>query len=510
MQVVFRVDASIEIGSGHFMRCLALADALYPLASIRFVCRHILPSLENLLHIRKFALNLLPKAFAVEGDLLHSHWLHASQEQDAQDTIDIISKKGKCDWIVIDHYSLDCRFQNLIRQHVGRILVIDDLADRIHNCDMLIDQNAYADQNKRYLGKVPSHCICLIGTRYCFIRNEFLSARKTMVPRYGPVRSILIYFGGIDNTNKTQEAVQTLLDLAASEIISGLLKVDVIIGMEHVACSVIQTICQLNNIKLHIQTRKMAELMSCADLAIGAGGISTFERLYLRLPALLTPISDNQREPLSYMESQGYFSIYKNSEELKKYLIIKLQEPNFSPPDCINNGIPKFLSIMLKHKTSLRQISPLDIRRTLKWFENNRLREDFKMDIIPSRKQHFSYWRKIKNNNSTRIFAIYYEYEHVGNCGLKNIDQINADCELWIYLGDQTKKGKGIATAAVESLKIFAKKELKSKKIYLHVSVNNLIATKLYLSTGFSKSNFGLSEEWLKLNEEMQRMECLL
>jgi len=510
MKVVFRVDASIEIGSGHMMRCLALADALKPLATIHIVCRHLLPSLEQLILSKNFGLHLLPNSYDARGDLDHSHWLHSSQAQDALDTIDAISAIGNCDWLVIDHYSLDYRFENCLRKYVGKILVIDDLADRYHECDLLIDQNPYANQDTRYIDKVSSECTCLLGTNYCFIRNEFLLERNSVSPRSGTVSSILIYFGGVDNLNKTQEAIETILDLAENDITSGRLRVNVVIGSAHKASIQIKSICQNNNIKLHIQTQNMAKLMSEADLAIGAGGISTFERLYLRLPALVTPIAKNQLEPLRFMESLDYFSIYYTKKELRIQLAKKLRDGNKSPPDCVKNGIPKLLRLMHRNLTTLQNISALDIRRTFHWLQNDSLRQDFQMGPPPTRALHLAYWRKVLVDSTQRIYAIYFMGNHVGNCGLKNIDQTQSLCELWIYVGDAGSQGKGVANASVQAIKNIARNEKISKSIYVHVAKANFRAMSLYLATGFNKSYTQLSAPWEGRDEEIQKMVCLL
>jgi len=510
MNVIFRVDASIETGSGHIMRCLALADALKPVATINFVCRHLLPPLEKLILGKNFGLRLLPKSYDAHGDLAHSHWLHSSQAQDALDTIEAISATGKCDWLVIDHYSLDHRFENYLRKYVCKILVIDDLADRYHECDLLIDQNPFENQDTRYINKVSSECTCLLGANYCFIRDEFLLQRNSVSPRSGPVSSILIYFGGIDNLNKTQEAIETILDLAENDIASGRLKINVVIGSTHRACIKIKSICENNNINLHIQTQNMAKLMSEADLAIGAGGISTFERLYLRLPALVTPIAKNQLEPLRFMESLDYFSIYYTKKELRIQLAKKLRDGNKSPPDCVKNGIPKLLRLMHGNLTILQSISAFDIRRTFHWLQNDSLRQDFQMRAPPTRDLHLAYWRKVLTDSTQRIYAIYFMGQHVGNCGLKNINQTQSFCELWIYIGDAGSLGKGVANASIQAIKNIARNEEIAKSIYVHVSKKNLRAIRLYLATGFNKVYTQLSAPWQGRDDEIQKMVCSL
>lgn len=512
MRVIFRVDASVAIGSGHLMRCLTLADALRPFARILFVCRHLLPNLEKLLRDREYALHLLPMANGIEfaDDLPHSRWLGVTQQQDAQDTINAIATFGGGDWLVVDHYSLDCRFEQQLRKHVKKIMVIDDLADRVHDCDVLVDQNPYADMQTRYLDKVPDHCLCLLGTSFCFLRNEFILQRNYIAPRSGRVNSILVYFGGIDSQNCTQKAVEAVLDVASSDIATGKLRVDVVVGEGHPAIAKLHVLCERKGMTLHVQTPQMARLMARADLAVGAGGISTFERLYLRLPALLTPIADNQREPLRFMQSLGYFKLYENSQQLKYLLRKALATNNASPPDCVDNGIPVLTQVLRKSLIDLRQPTSLDIRRTFHWLQNETLRREFQMASRPEPAQHFNYWRKLRDDNTQRVYAIYYEGRHVGNCGLKNIDVTNAESELWIYLGDEAERGKGVAKAAIKELQHTARLELKCKRMYLHVAKDNLPAVHLYVATGFVPSRTPLTHPWENRDGDVQKMECIL
>ena len=307
MKVVFRVDASTEIGSGHFMRCITLAYSLSLKAEILFVCRSILPALELLLQEHSFQLFKLKRSESNDhfGSLKYSGWLGSSQENDALETIDAILVHGGCDWLIVDHYGIDHNYESLIRKYVDKILVIDDLADRVHDCDVLVDQNILPDSQVRYLGKVPSHCICLLGSQYFLLRDEFLLQNKNIRHKTGKIKSILIYFGGVDKFNRTQEAVNVVNSLASNLIKTGELQVNVVVGLSHPNLENIQSLCNYFKINFIVQTKEMAKIMAESDLAIGAGGISTFERLYLRLPSILTPISENQIIPLKYMHSIG-------------------------------------------------------------------------------------------------------------------------------------------------------------------------------------------------------------
>lgn len=293
MRIAIRVDASSQIGTGHFMRCLTLADALKQCgAQTRFISRNMPEHLCEMLKTKahEFALlNSIPNEETKDG-LFHSHWLGFSQVRDATDTSYALSDQS-WDWLIVDHYALDARWEVVLRNAAKRILVIDDIADRQHDCDVLLDQNFYADMNKRYIGKVPAHCQLLLGPRYALLREEFRQVREQVKPRIWPVKRVLVFLGGVDLDNYTSVAIEALTKISNSD-----LRVDVIIGTQHPHREQIETTCSLYDFICHVQTNRMAELMAAADLAIGAGGSAAWERCYLGLPTLLVALAVNQIE----------------------------------------------------------------------------------------------------------------------------------------------------------------------------------------------------------------------
>lgn len=302
MKIAFRTDASSQIGTGHFMRCLTLADALKKKgAQIRFVSRELPVHLRDMLAAKGIEFEALGEKSAPlpTGDLAHAHWLGASQEQDAQATILALSDLN-WDWLIVDHYALDVRWESILRQVVRQIMVIDDLADRQHDCDILLDQNYYADMQTRYIGKVPTHCQLLLGPRYALLRDEFRILREQIKPRTGPVKRILVFFGGVDAGNYTGIAIKALAEL----VIEGL-NVDVVIGSQHPCRTEILAACAAHGYESHVQTSRMAELMAAADLAIGAGGSATWERCGLGLPTLAISTADNQQKQIADAAAEG-------------------------------------------------------------------------------------------------------------------------------------------------------------------------------------------------------------
>ncbi len=200
MKIAIRVDASFQIGTGHFMRCLTLADTLKQRgAEIRFICRYLPDYLQDSLRKSGYEFKLLTSVSTevVEGDLVHSSWLGTCQHIDAQDSVHALSD-SKWDWLIVDHYALDAQWESAVRAVSKKILVIDDIADRLHDCDLLLDQNYYANMDSRYKGKVPLYCRLLLGPRYALLRDEFRQLREKVKLRTGPVKRILVFFGGVE------------------------------------------------------------------------------------------------------------------------------------------------------------------------------------------------------------------------------------------------------------------------------------------------------------------------
>lgn len=290
MKIAFRTDASNQIGTGHFMRCLTLAGELKKQgAYIRFLSRSLPTHLSNMLNEKDIQYISL-EADEVDNsidELAHTSWLGVSQAKDSRMAIKVLSDQD-WDWLIVDHYALDVRWENALRPIVKNIMAIDDLADRDHDCDVLLDQNYFADMQTRYKNKVPEHCKLLLGPQYAILREEFKNLRKQVQVRTGNVKKILVFFGGIDADNYTMLAIEALSEMNAN------FEIDVVVGIQHPFKEQIQRNCIKNGFVCHVQTSNMAKLMMDADFAIGAAGSASWERCCLGLPSLLFSLADNQ------------------------------------------------------------------------------------------------------------------------------------------------------------------------------------------------------------------------
>ena len=223
MKIAFRVDASLQIGTGHVMRCLTLADALAAQgADCLFICREHQGNLIE--HIRNkgycvHALPVLPSVCASslaintvsdEQSLAHSHWLGATQVEDAAACAAILAGV-KPDWLIVDHYALDARWELALKSHYRKLMVIDDLADRPHLCDLLLDQTFGRDAED-YHELVPAISRLLCGSRYALLRPEFAALRDYSLQRRAnpQLRQLLITMGGVDKDNATGQVLEAL------------------------------------------------------------------------------------------------------------------------------------------------------------------------------------------------------------------------------------------------------------------------------------------------------------
>ena len=244
MNIIIRADSSAMIGSGHLTRCLALAIRHRKKGdTVHFICRDLSGNVAKLVEKQDFFLHMLPNAKVSECSGMYANWLTVSQERDALEVTEILRTVGVVDVLVVDHYALDITWEQMLRPLVGGIFVIDDLANRHHDCDWLLDQNFYLNKETRYEGMVPKHCQMLLGPKYALLRDEFYEIRKKMKRITGVIRSILVFYGGVDATNETGKALQALCSMKASGEIDDI-NVKVVVGTGNLHKKTRADVCQ--------------------------------------------------------------------------------------------------------------------------------------------------------------------------------------------------------------------------------------------------------------------------
>lgn len=266
MNIIIRADASTEIGSGHIMRCLTIAN-----------------------HLKKRGHEVLFYMIEMPGNLIQY-----VQSLDYR----TITSWQKADIIVIDHYQIEATEEKQLYTYAKKIVVIDDLANRAHQCDLLLDQNIVENYEHRYDELVPLTCKKLLGPQYLIMRDEFIKARRQRPQRNGSVTKLLVFMGGTDPTQETMKVLTALKNFTFD-------KIHIVCGNGNEQKERIRAICERRGYTYHQQIDYMAALMNTVDFSIGAGGGTTWERCYVGLPSSSTIVADNQIEATYFIEKLG-------------------------------------------------------------------------------------------------------------------------------------------------------------------------------------------------------------
>jgi len=360
MKIIFRTDGNVRIGSGHVIRCLTLAEALKNSgATVIFIARKHVGNINHLITKRGFRVVELsqpePPEFSnfIENndETGYISWLGVDVMQDVAETIYAIGKE-KPDWLIVDHYSLGENWEIALRPYVRNIMVVDDLANRIHECDILLDQNWFANMETRYTDLLQKKCTKLLGPKYALLRPEFAEVRKIRKVRNDRVNRVFVYFGNSDIHNFTGMTL-----MALSEPVLTHLFVDVIIGDANIHLTEIQKLAQSReHTRLHIQVRDIASIMSRADLAIGAGGATTWERMCLDLESHIIISADNQREVNEQLANHGYITLIGFAEsinigDISTHLRKRIFENNYRVkefvPICDGLGVKRVIDNLI-------------------------------------------------------------------------------------------------------------------------------------------------------------------
>ena len=330
MKIVIRTDASLRIGTGHVMRCLTLAKALVEKgAEVSFICRDHSGNLIERIRQEGFEVYSLVTKSNCHSEQseesrkpknAYADWLGVSQQQDANDCQPIL-EIIKPDWLIVDHYAIDQAWQNALKPYYQKLMVIDDLGDRNHLCDLLLDQN-YGSTEAKYQSRVPAYCKVLAGAHYALLRTEFAQWRDASLKRREHVQNIktlLITLGGVDPDNYTG---QILSELPKTQLNKDI-EIMVVMGATAPHLLSVKNQAQTMPIKtsVKINVSNMAEIMANADLAIGAAGATTWERCCLGLPTIQLVIAENQHQIAQALAKDHIVLLMENIQQLPGLVI---------------------------------------------------------------------------------------------------------------------------------------------------------------------------------------------
>ena len=323
MKIAFRTDASQQIGTGHVMRCLTLADALQEAgAQCHFICREHPGNLIGLIRQRGFLVSVLPLTVEsvvtnerrVETQPNYAAWLGANWHIDAAQTKVGVGETA-VDWLIVDHYALDIRWEQMLRPACLHLMVIDDLADRSHDCDLLLDQNLGRDEGD-YDQFVPKSCTLLMGPHYALLRPEFAalreeSLRRRAIPQF---KHLLITMGGVDQDDATSKVLEALKECP----LPADLNITVVMGQHAPWLEQVKYVSAQMPLPTEIKcnVENMAQVMAYSDLAIGAAGSTSWERCCLGLPSMIGVLADNQTFIADALQAAGAAKTFVVNEEM--------------------------------------------------------------------------------------------------------------------------------------------------------------------------------------------------
>lgn len=293
--VIIRADASTEIGTGHIMRCLTLACLLRNYGcNVIFICQELSGNLCDFLEEKKF------QVFRIA---VNCQKPESFLQKELSQIINIINQsKLIVEWLIIDHYKLDVKWESKIRPFVSKIMVIDDLANRVHDCDLLLDQNPYNNCKSRYQNLVSTSCLQLLGLDYLMLRSEFTNKLNPSNYQTAIAKNILITMGGTDSQNITCWLIESL------EYLRIPLSIIIVVGAGCPHTSKIKLAAStttLHEISVRQSVTNISELMIWSDLAICAGGFTTYELAFMGVPTIVISASPTQLEAAIALHQLG-------------------------------------------------------------------------------------------------------------------------------------------------------------------------------------------------------------
>ena len=484
MKVVFRVDASGEVGFGHLSRCINLAEVLRSRGNqVSFVCRDEQAKSFRALEDQLFATVLLP--MLAEGEIV-------DQQEDAQHTIQALQGE-RPEWLIVDSYVLDKNWERLLRPHVAKIAVIEDLSGREHDCDLLIDQN-YSERSAASFDKfVPDACELLLGPRFALIGEHFRKLRELKLKPASELRRIFVFCGGSDPQNLTQQVID---EISRSELSN--IAVDVVIGAQNKSFDR-GTAFKLNsNIELHDAGGEFARIMSTADLAIGAGGTTSWERMCLGIPSIVVSIAENQRSACEKLGRDGLVTYLGAQSSLKpgamRTAVVEAKSELASFFDQIERGqilvdgrgCERVAEVMCPSDESellLRLSKPDDCVEFFNWANDPAVREQSLTTSTIQWEDHKRWFAEKICSPSCEIYVLEVSGLPVGQV---RFDLIGDYAEI-SYSLDRITRGRGwSSTLLEESIEGFRRR--KSKPLRAVVKNSNKASRNALLKVGFKES----------------------
>lgn len=496
MKVAIRADASQLIGSGHVMRCRALTKELQRRGiEVLFLCRKLPGDLIAVLCDDRIAVAELPPVtdyMNSDKNLQYSSWLGVSEDTDATQSLRALDEFD-ADWLIIDHYGIGIHWEERLKSKANFIFAIDDLG-RSHLCDALLDQNWFGTISKnRYIGKVREDCRQFLGPRYALLHPAFAQARMGLPPRQGRLRRILVFFGGVDPLGLTAQALDALRSPSLLD-----LDVDVVIGGANPHWkTIMQLVAERPRTTLYRGLPHLANLMERADLMLGAGGTTTWERCCLGLPAIVVSSGDNQHEYTKLLAQEniqfglGRADCVKENDwrEMLEYLRAnpdRLSQASINAMQLCDGFGARRIADMMEGKSIcpvIRRATPKDKQLLFQWVNDTDVRMN-SLSKTPIDLSTHELWFSTKLADPNCIILI-----AENSYGLP-IGQARCEC----YQGegrldvsvDASVRGCGIGKYLIQTIVTEIRNSVLCRQIIAEVLFTNRPSYRLFESAGFT------------------------
>jgi UDP-2,4-diacetamido-2,4,6-trideoxy-beta-L-altropyranose hydrolase len=422
----------------------------------------------------------------------YAQWLGVAQAADAAQTVAALDG-DRPNWLVVDHYGLDAEWETALRPHVNHIMVIDDLANRPHDCDVVLDQNFSAEGDERYKDLVPGGCKLLTGPRYALLRPEYADYRKCLRARDGRVTRVLVFMGGSDPGNLTGMALKAL---SAPELEE--LHVDVVVGSSNPYADEIASLAQLRpNTTVHGPRPHLADLMASADLALGAGGATTWERMCLGVPSLVVSLAENQRPACDALDAVGLVRYLGQSSDVGEATLRAAVKEMMADPERMQRMSAESMSVVdgqgtkriVEHlvptpreQLQLRVAEPGDLLLYFGWVNDPEVRKQSVNTDTIGLKAHKKWFGDRLSDPDSYLFVL--------QAGDLPVGQVRFDCRDDVasvdYTLDPLVRGRGWGTTLISSgvARLWQSRPL---SICARVRMQNLASRKVFGKLKFSE-----------------------
>jgi UDP-2,4-diacetamido-2,4,6-trideoxy-beta-L-altropyranose hydrolase len=474
--LIVRADANVEIGTGHVMRCLALAQAWLDRESqVIMVMAEETPLLEALLKSEGIEIIRLSSQKESEGDAIQTARLGLQMG---------------ASWVVVDGYKFNANYQWEIKNSGLNLLFIDDYGHADHYyADLVSNQNIHAHEGL-YKSREP-YTQLLLGPRYILLRREFLKWRgwRRKISEVG--RKILVTIGGSDPNNMTLKVIQALqqVDLPG-------LEAKIIVGPANPNLEILRQAVQRSVPHLQLLTTitDMPELMIWADLAVSGGGTTSWELAFMGLPSVVLVIAENQRVIAEELGKMGVFfnlgwyeqvSSSQVAQAMTRLLLSAEARTIMSSRGqglVDGEGVDRVLMRMGGQRIRLRRVREEDGRLIWEWANDPSVRAvSFSSEPILW-EEHLK-WFQSKLNDPKCIFYIALNEEDVP-IGQVRYDMNDGEVIVSISLGSSFR-GKGYGNEIIKFSLRKPFKILEDKCIHSYVKMGNEASVKMFLEAGF-------------------------